>query len=50
LKHQLGNGSFGVVFGGICKETGKKVAIKKVKMHGSDKTKQAYYEKELIIL
>jgi hypothetical protein len=46
VKHQLGNGSFGIVYGGICKETGKKVAIKQVKINGSE----AYYKSELVIL
>ena len=50
LNDLLGQGSFGIVYGGICRETNKKVAIKKVVMQGLEKTKKSYYEIEIAIL
>ena len=46
----LGEGAFGKVYGGTCRETKKKVAIKKMIFGNKYLCKKSNYESEIIIL
>lgn len=50
MKDNIGEGSFGSVYGGICHKTNRRVAFKKLTMRGINEKTQQYYESEILLL